>query len=1098
MLMSGRTRKLVYGFVLLCFLHAGMSLQAKETPGTEPTATMATDQQQTGITASGLVVDENGEPLIGVSVLEQGTSNGTITDVNGRFSLRVKAGSTLAFSYVGYEAKTAKAGRDMTVRMSSDNLTLNDVVVVAFGKMKREAFTGSAGVMKDDDLKQLQVTNPAQALAGHVAGVQINNSSSQLGSSPQITIRGIGSISSDTQPLIVVDGMPYDGDLNTLNSNDIESMTVLKDAASNALYGARGANGVIMITTKTGALGKTHITFDAKWGWNSNGLKDYKKLNARQFYETYYKMLYNYYVSDENKGGAMSPEDANRQANADIIDPNSGNGPGYMVYTVPNGENFIGLDGRMNPNATLGTLYTYGGKQLWLQPDDWKKEGLRTGFRHEYNLSVSGATEKLNYFASLGYLNQDGIQVGSNEDRITSRIKLSVQATNWLRLGGNVDYTRYKYAQTSEGTIGTGTIWSTIKTQAPIYPVYFRDANHNIMIDQWGEQMYDFARQYDLNRAGGVGGNCIFGNKYESNRSTVNDFSVKGFADFRILPELTLTLNGNLYHHGYDGKYISSPFVDKYTDSSNNGYISISDGKIFSYNVQQLLNYNKTFGKHTVSALLGHEYYNYKYTYRGMSGHNFGIDGATEIDQLLVKDYPSSSSSRYNNEGYFFRGMYDYDNTYYASVSYRRDASSRFDKDHRWGDFWSAGAAWVMSKENWFHVNWIDELKLKFSVGSQGNDNIGNFLYADTYNIVNNDDQPGYQWRQKGTRDITWETNTNWNAGVEFSLLKNRLSGSIDFFYRKTSDMLFALATPPTIGYTSHYVNLGDMRNQGVEIVLNGTPVLNKDWRWDVNFNITHVKNKVLALPEEVKTTVVEGHHGYVNHDTSFAEKYWYFVGEDLPLYTWHMPKYAGVDHETGEALYYMDEVDENGNVTGRTTTKDWNKATDYLCGDAMPAFTGGIGTTLTYRGFDFSMNFNFQLGGKAYDYVYATLMHSGAPTATNWSEDILDSWSLTNKGSDIPRLQANETNSQNGRSDRFLKTASYLNCQSLNFGYTLPRNIVQMLTLESARVYFSAQNLFYISARQGFDPRYNIAGYTNPELYSPMRTCSFGIQITL
>lgn len=457
----------------------------------------------------GIVTDESRTPLVGVSIVETGTSNGTVTDANGRYLLKVGDKAKLHFSYVGFVSQDVNAeGRStIDVLLKDDRASLDEVVVVAFGQMKREAFTGSAGTMKSTDLQQIQVTNVTDALAGRVAGVQLNNSSAQFGKSPQITIRGVGSISSDTQPLIIVDGMPYDGDLNTLNSNDIESMTVLKDAASNALYGSRGANGVIMITTKKGASGKTKIEVDAKWGWNSNGLKNYETLNTKQFYEVYYKMLYNYYTSED--GGGLSSAEACKKANSDLTNSASGNGPGYMVYTVPDGENFIQENGTMNPNASLGALYTYGDKKLWLQPDDWEKEGLRSGARQEYNLALSGSTDKINYFTSLAYLKQDGIQIGSNEDRISARAKIDYQAKQWLRVGANVDYARYKYSQTSEGVIGTGTIWSTIKTQAPIYPVYYRDASHNIMIDQWGEPIYDFARQYDLSRASGVGGNCI-------------------------------------------------------------------------------------------------------------------------------------------------------------------------------------------------------------------------------------------------------------------------------------------------------------------------------------------------------------------------------------------------------------------------------------------------------------------------------------------------------------------------------------------------------------------------------------------------------------
>lgn len=570
-----------------------------------------------------------------------------------------------------------------------------------------------------------------------------------------------------------------------------------------------------------------------------------------------------------------------------------------------------------------------------------------------------------------------------------------------------------------------------------------------------------------------------------------------GFADIKFLKDFTFTLNVNIYDYDRRSTYVTSPFVDNYTSSSDNGYIYKSANRTFTFNTQQLLNYAKVFGKHDVNVMLGHEYYNYKFEHLGGSGINFGIDNARELDALLQKDPdPSSYNNVYNNEGYFARGLYNYAGKYYASASFRRDASSRFAKNHRWGNFWSLGGAWIISKEDFFKASWVNSLKLKFSVGSQGNDNIGNYLYADSYNIVNNNNEVAYQWRQKGSEDITWETNTNYNAGIEFELFKSRLNGSVDFFYRKTSDMLFSLNTPPSSGYTSYYTNLGDMRNRGVELDLNGTILQTRNVVWTANFNLTYVKNKVLKLPEDIKKTTVDGYPGYVNLDGSFVSKYKYFVAEGLPLYTWYYPEYAGVDKETGEALYYKDILDPDGNVTGRETTNNPSVATDYRLGDAMAPLYGGFGTSIQAFGFDLSVNLNFQIGGLARDYVYATLMHTGAATATNWHKDIYNAWTPTNTNTDVPRFKDNETYGQTAMSSRFLTNASYLNLQNVNFGYTLPSKLTRKVGIETIRIYFSGENLGFISMRKGFDPRYNIAGYTNPELYSPIRTLSGGINL--
>ena len=576
---------------------------------------------------SGVVQDSSGQPIVGAGVVQVGSAtNGVMTNLDGAFSISVPAGSVLEISCVGYVTKRVtveSAQSNLTIVLDEDSEMLDDVVVVAFGKMKREAFTGSAATIKADELTKAQSTNAAQALAGRIPGLQINNTSGQLTSSPSITIRGIGSIYSDTQPLIVVDGMPYDGDLNLLNSSDIESMTVLKDAASNALYGARGANGVIMITTKRGSTGDAKVTFDAKWGVNSNALQLYKTTNTAQFYETYYQTIYNQAILD-----GASASDAHKKANSYV--QGSSTGPGYMVYTVPTGQDFILEGGKMNPDAQLGAFHTYNGQTFWLQPDSWEKEGLRDGFRQEYNVSLSGFVGgKVNYFASLGYLDQQGIQVGSDQDRLTARLSADYQAKPWLKVGGNFNYTKYRYHNTGEGVLNAGYIWQTIKTQAPVYPVYLRDGNGKIMIDKWGEQMYDFAQNYGLNRAGGTGGNSIFGNKYTSNLTDGNSITLNGFADIKIYKDLTFTVNASAYDYERKGTYIDSPFVDIYTNSSDNGYLSKSAARTYTYNTQQLLNYNKTVGKHEISAMLGHEYYNYKYEDIAASGKNFGIDGVT-------------------------------------------------------------------------------------------------------------------------------------------------------------------------------------------------------------------------------------------------------------------------------------------------------------------------------------------------------------------------------------------------------------------------------------------------------------------------------------
>ena len=435
--------------------------------------------------------------------------------------------------------------------------------------------------------------------------------------------------------------------------------------------------------------------------------------------------------------------------------------------------------------------------------------------------------------------------------------------------------------------------------------------------------------------------------------------------------------------------------------------------------------------------------------------------------------------------------MYDYAGKYFASASYRRDASSRFHPDHRWGNFWSLGGAWIISKENFMEstYEWLDNLKLKASIGSQGNDNIGNFRYTNTYTIENANGKVSTVFNAKGSENITWETNSNFNAGVEFSFLRGTVSGGVEYFLRKTTDMLLSFPVAPSLGYSSYYANVGDMRNSGVEIELNFTPIRREHVQWDINLNMTHLRNKITMLPSERRTKQVDGYSGYVSGST--------FFGEGLPMYTFYMRKYAGVSDE-GLSMWYMNETDDKGNPTGkRVTTTEYAKASDYLCGDPIPDLYGGFGTSVNFWGFDLSVAFTYQIGGLAYDSGYAAAMYSPAnkTTGMNWHKDILKAWSADNASSNIPRLQY-EDKDQNNMSDRFLMDASYLNLQNINFGYTLPAKFTKKVGIEKVRVYLACENVWYWSKRQGFDPRYSYSGSTSQATYSPVRTISGGINI--
>lgn len=1044
----------------------------------------------TGVVTS----SEDGNPVVGATVKVEGQKVGAITDLDGRFVLNVADGTKIEVSYIGMTSKTVKAHPNMRITLDPDNKQLDEVMVVAFGTTKRSAFTGSATVVDSDVLSQSQTSSVTNALAGKVPGLQLTSSNGAPGSTSTIRIRGFSSISAGQDPLIILDGAPYEGDIAQINQNDVESINVLKDAASNALYGARGANGVVIITTKRAKMGDAKVTFDAKTGWNSRALQNYDVItDPAAYYEAQYAAVKNYYVSN-----GYSETEAWMLANQGLTGAASNGGLGYNIWTVPDGQALIGQNGKMNPNATLGRIVSYGGSDYLVTPDDWEEEGMRTGRRQEYNFTVSAANERASFYASLGYLNEEGITYNSDLERLTGRLRADYQAKKWLKVGANLSFSHYNTNQLNDNgsSSSTGNVWALITQIAPIYPIYVRNADGSIKIDDNGLKVYDYGsgQNAGLTRPFINDANPVSDNILNTNNSGGNTATANGYADIEFMPGLKLTLNGTYFLNEYRSTEVYNPYYGQF--DSTGGTVGKEHDRVYSYNLQQLLNYNTTIAdKHNLSAMIGHEYYNYKTYLLYASKSNMFSQTNKELNGAVVDGQNSQSyQTRYNNEGFFARVMYDYDNRYFFQGSIRRDASSRFHPDHRWGTFWSLGAAWLISKESWFNASWVDELKLKASIGSQGNDNIGNYRYTDTYTVSNSDGEIGVTFNTKGTEDITWETNTNINVGTEFTLFK-RLTGSVEFYNRKTSDMLFSYSVAPSLGYSSYYDNIGDMYNRGFEITLNYNIFNKKNFNWDVQFNMATLRNRITMLPEGKKTATYYDLEG--NSYTGFASSN-FLIAEGVPLYTWRLKEYAGVS-EDGESMWYKNVFDEDGNWTGVETTTTYSDADYYVNNEStIPKVYGGFGTSLYVYGFDLSVNFSFSLGGKGYDYTYAQFM--APPTSSNagynFHKDIYNSWSAENPNSDIPRWQYQDTYASS-YSTRFLTNASYLNIENINFGYTLPSTLTQKFSIETLRLYLACQNVAYISARKGFDPRQTYSDVSNATNYSPMRTVSIGLTLT-
>ncbi|MGM9738967.1 MAG: SusC/RagA family TonB-linked outer membrane protein [Candidatus Cryptobacteroides sp.] len=1023
------------------------------------------------ITVKGTVTDDSGQPVIQVVVQEVNGQAVGVTDIDGNYSISVPSGAVLKFSCLGYVTAEVPVQSRAVVNcvLAIDNQVLDDVIVVAFGTATKESFTGSATVVNSEKIAERQVSSPIAALNGQVAGLQMVEGNGP-DSDPSIIIRGFGSINAGTAPLIVLDGLPYNGYWSDINPQDVENISVLKDAASNALYGARGANGVIMITTKSAKRGRANISFDAKFGVNTDGRVYYDYISdPAEYYEFHYSTLLNYYRTIIGDKYSTAKE----KAMAAIPKAASDGGLGYLVYEVPAGQTLFGDDGKLNPNATYRKVMGNDGKEHLLVPDNWRKEGMRNGFRQEYNLNISGGNENFQFIGSLGYLSNQGLTYGSDYTRITARAKADYQAREWLKVGVNMNYTNNQSNNLTNA-------FSVIYSVAPIYPLYIRDGEGNIMTDSHGK-VFDYGDGMitGIVRTVENNVNSIQNDLLDKDHNDSNAFGLQGYADIKFFRDLTLTVNASIYDTENRTTVAYNPFYGY--EANTGGGVSTNHYRTFDFNAQQLLKYKHSFtGGHNIDLLLGHEYNKNTSTTTGGSKTNiFAYEVNTELDGTLIKESIVGNKEVYNTEGFLFRGQYDYNGKYFASASYRLDGSSAFDPSNRWGSFWSVGGAWILSKERWFRSKAFDMFKFKASYGVQGNDGIPAYYYTRTYDISTVDSMAATVFKSQGNKDITWESNGNFNTGIEAEMFGGRLSAEVNYYYRITSDMLLWKTVPLGMGYGGYYDNVGDMVNQGVELNLSGAMIRTKNVVWSANLNLSHNKNEVTYLPATNKSREIDGHGGYLSG--------YRYVGENLPLYTWYVKKYAGVNEE-GLSTWYKSDG---------TTTTVWDNAAYYLCGDPHPVIYGGFGTSLNAHGFDLSVNFLYSVGGKVMDNGYASLM--GVPyagvTGGNYHKDMLKAWSSENTDTDIPRAVYNDQN-VNATSDRFLVDGSSLTFKNASMGYTFPSKLMDKIKVSSLRIYVSCDNIYYWSRRKGLDPRTSLIGDTDKTAYSPMRSISAGINV--
>jgi len=1058
-------------------------------------------------TVSGTVVYAgDNEPLPGATVLPVGGGQGTATDIDGRFTISLPANVTkVTVSYVGMHSQTVTAHDGMVVKLNNSDNNLDEVMVVAYGTAKKSAYTGSASVVKSDAIEGRMVTNAANALAGNMAGVQvINTTGGQPGTSPRIRVRGVGTIYGDANPLYVVDGMPFDGDIATLNTMDVESMTVLKDAAAAALYGARGANGVVLITTKRGKAGEAKITLDTRWGSNSRQIKGYDVItDPAMYYEMAYGALYAGY-NQNMKYDAVSANLAANQALTGTATTPGVFGAGYQIFDVPAGQLLIGQNGKLNPNARLGRSNGLN----YFTPDNWYDETFSHGLRQEYNLSITGGTDRFNFYGSVGYLDDSGIIEGSGYARLSSRIGAEYQAKKWLKIGASVAYNHVKMNSPSGQDDGdnksSGNAFYVVSHIAPIYPMYVRNADGSLMMDNAsGHPVYDYgdgkyARNAVRNYMSGANPASNF--IYDTDQLLMDVLDAKWYATITPIENLSVTGTVGYFLDNTRGHTIMNKFYGSVATSG--GVAQQTFSRLRGLNLQALANYRRTFFDiHHADFMLGYE--SYDRNSENLSGYGYGLylPNGWAVNNTLnnANRKTSGGSTGYTTRGIFGRINYDYDSRYFASVSYRRDASSNFHPDHRWGDFFSFSLGWDAAKERFMEdYTWIDLLKVKASYGQQGNDNLGitGPYYADKYTIQGSETWADGNLAQKGNPDITWETSHAWNVGVDFSFLESRVSGTVEYFLRQTSDMLYLKPVSPSNGYPSIPMNIGSMRNSGLEFELNVRPVVTRDIKWEINLNGTWLKNKVLKLHPQVNGEIISGMR---------------IIKEGGSVYNFYLVEYAGVDPKTGEPLYWA--LDENGNeyrtnnyelaAAGVENSDDPSKSIPSNkkdLGSALPKFYGGFGTTFSFHGFDVSAQFSYQLGGKIYDQNYMDMMHSGmtGSMGTNWHQDALNAWTPSNTNTNIPQLNYMASRNFSDTESTFgVVSSNYLSLNNVTIGYTIPSKLVRKLGIESLRVYGAADNVALWTKRKGLDPRMTFYGSTGAApIYSLIRNFSGGLKV--
>ncbi len=1107
---------------------------------------------QVSITGTVVQASDN-EPIIGATVTVVGTKTGTATDLDGKFTISVpNSNSMLNITYIGMTPVTVKAENGMTVELNSNAQDLDEVVVVAYGTAKKSELTGAVSQVTSQQIEARPVTSVTSALEGTTTGLQVNSTYGQPGEEPSIRIRGFASINGSNSPLYVIDGVPYGGNISDLNSADIESITVLKDATSAALYGSRAGNGVILINTKKGRNDKVRINASVMLGTYNRGMPEYDRMGARTWMNA---MMQSYarevYATGNKNGKTMSMADAIRYAGAgsdelkisSIIEGSLG----YNIFNLPDAELYNGI--YLSDNAQI--------KSDIAGDLNWYDAAIRSGFRQEYALSGDGGNQKANYFFSASYMKEDGYTKESGFERLTGRAKVNLEPVKWFKTGltvaGSHQLTRFH----SDNEDSYKNAFGYCRNIAPIYPIHLHDlssANGAYVINELtGKPVYDSGDMqkyngidYQMNRMQYPGRHYLWETEMDMDKTYRNTLNSQGYMTFVLPYGFDITLKGDLNVRNTENREYNNATIGD--GMGNNARTKRTIYRYKNWTLQQLINWNHTFAdRHAFEVLLGHEAYYYKYNY--LYGFKANETLVGHVDMINFSDIQNLYDYENNDrrESYLARARYVLDDKYAFEASFRRDGSSRFHPDHRWGNFYSLGASWIMSREEFIRqYDWINTLKFRAAYGEVGNDMGADYYsYMALYDILVNGGGGALVKSQLTNETLSWESVRNLSIGLEGRLF-NRLNFSVEFFNKESHDLIFNLNKPLSAGGTSTtsgvsqvQVNLGNMVNRGLEVSLDADLVKTRDFRFNLGLNMTYLKNKITKMPEVYR--VSEDRDEY----EAGLQSGQYNYREGRPMYSFYTYTYKGVDDVTGQSLYTLNDHDYY--VPGMVSDDEIGErqaipASEYVVingtpyvykpatygkrewhGSAVPKFFGSFNPTLEYKDFTLSAIFAFQLGGKCIDWTYQNLTSmSGKPSAIHadmenaWVKDLLEtvptydvsSLTVTDAdGNSYVNYPASRLNTENApaiysdytnntaASSRYIVSSNYFIVKNIGLSYRLPRTVLNKIGFTNITLNATVENLYTKTARKGMNPQQNWSGYVGDYMVTP-RVFSFGVKL--